>query len=79
MGVYAEGFMGIFTGFFKIIDTYIIGALNDSGHLSVIVFSTIIGGIVALISKNGGIARNCQRELLASRTQPETDSWQLGF
>ena len=55
MGVYAEGFMGIFTGFFKIIDTYIIGALNDSGHLSVIVFSTIIGGIVALISKNGGM------------------------
>lgn len=55
MGVYAEGFTGIFTGFFKVIDTYIIGALNDSGHLSVIVFSTIIGGIVALISKNGGM------------------------
>lgn len=55
MGMYADGFIGIFTGFFKIIDTYIIGALNDSGHLSVIVFSTIIGGIVALISKNGGM------------------------
>lgn len=55
MGVYAEGVTGIFTGFFKIIDTYILGALNDSGHLSVIVFSTIIGGIVALISKNGGM------------------------
>lgn len=55
MGVYAEGISGIFTGFFKIIDTYILGALNDSGHLSVIVFSTIIGGIVALISKNGGM------------------------
>jgi Na+/H+ antiporter NhaC len=55
LGFYAEGISGIFTGFFKIIDTYIIGALNDSGHLSVIVFSTIIGGIVALISKNGGM------------------------
>ncbi|MEX1002154.1 MAG: Na+/H+ antiporter NhaC family protein [Crocinitomicaceae bacterium] len=55
LGFYAEGFLGIFTGFFKVIDTYIIGALNDSGHLSVIVFSTIIGGIVALISKNGGM------------------------
>lgn len=55
LGVYAEGFVGIFTGFFKVIDTYIIGALNDGGHLSVIVFSTIIGGIVALISKNGGM------------------------
>ena len=55
LGAYADGFIGIFTGFFKVIDTYIIGALNDGGHLSVIVFSTIIGGIVALISKNGGM------------------------
>lgn len=55
MGFYAEGFIGIFTGFFRIIDTYIIDALNDSDHLSVIVFSIIIGGIVAVISKNGGM------------------------
>lgn len=55
MGFYAEGVIGIFTGFFRIIDTYIIQALNDSGHLSVIVFSIIIGGIVAVISKNGGM------------------------
>jgi Na+/H+ antiporter NhaC len=55
MGVYAEGFKGVFTGFFKVIDTYIINALNDSGHLSVVVFSVIIGGIVAVISRNGGM------------------------
>ena len=55
MGVYAEGFVGIFTGFFKIIDTYLLNALNDSGHLSVILFSLIIGGIVAVISRNGGM------------------------
>ncbi|MCH2234861.1 MAG: hypothetical protein MK078_11480 [Crocinitomicaceae bacterium] len=55
IGFYAEGFVGIFTGFFKIIDTYIIQAMNDSGHLSVILFSIVIGGIVALISRNGGM------------------------
>jgi len=56
MGIYIEdSFIGIFTGFFKIIDTYIISALNDSGHLSVIVFSMIIGGVVAIISRNGGM------------------------
>lgn len=55
MGVYAEGFKGVFTGFFKVTDTYIIGALNDSGHLSVVVFSVLIGGIVAIISRNGGM------------------------
>lgn len=56
MGVYIENsIMGIFTGFYKIVDTFIIGALNDSGHLSVIVFSMIIGGVVAVISRNGGM------------------------
>lgn len=55
MGVYAQGSKGILTGFFKVIDTYIIGALNDSGHLSVVVFSVLIGGIVAIISRNGGM------------------------
>jgi Na+/H+ antiporter NhaC len=56
MGIYIEdSFIGIFTGFYKIIDTYVINALNDSGHLSVIVFSMIIGGVVAIISRNGGM------------------------
>ena len=55
MGVYAKGFIGIFTGFFSVIDTYIINSLNDSGHLSVVVFSILIGGIVAVISRNGGM------------------------
>ncbi|WP_051568427.1 Na+/H+ antiporter NhaC family protein [Crocinitomix catalasitica] len=55
IGFYADGFIGIFSGFFTVIDTYIIGALNDSGHLSVIVFSILIGGIVAIISRNGGM------------------------
>ena len=55
LGFYAQGFIGIFSGFFKVIDTYIIQALNDSGHLSVVVFSIIIGGVVAIISRNGGM------------------------
>jgi len=55
MGVYAKGFIGVFTGFFSVIDTYIIKSLNDSGHLSVVVFSILIGGIVAVISRNGGM------------------------
>ena len=55
LGFYAEGFIGIFTGFLKVIDTYIVQALYDSGHLSVVVFSIIIGGVVAIISRNGGM------------------------
>ncbi len=55
IGYYSDGFIGIFTGFLRVIDTYIISALIDSGHVSVIIFSVLIGGIVALISRNGGM------------------------
>ena len=39
-----------------VVQRYVINALTDSGHLSVIVFSLLIGGMVAIISKNGGMA-----------------------
>lgn len=42
--------------FFSTITEYIVPALNDEGHLSVIVFSLLIGGMVAIISKNGGMS-----------------------
>ena len=41
---------------FNVIERYVINALADSGHLSVIVFSLLIGGMVAIISRNGGMA-----------------------
>ncbi|TXC81343.1 Na+/H+ antiporter NhaC family protein [Luteibaculum oceani] len=56
MGAYSGGFSGALGGFFAISGNYLIDALNDSGHLSVIVFSVLIGGIVTVISKNGGMA-----------------------
>jgi Na+/H+ antiporter NhaC len=40
------------------LQNYVVKALTDadSGHLAVIVFSLFIGGMVAIISKNGGMA-----------------------
>ncbi|MDX1349584.1 MAG: Na+/H+ antiporter NhaC family protein [Putridiphycobacter sp.] len=55
IGYYAAGFKGIFYGFLSVIDTYILHALTESSHVSVILFSVMIGGIVALISRNGGM------------------------
>jgi len=51
----ASFFTAIFKGFLLIIDTYILNALNDSGHLSIILFSMVIAGTVSLISRNGGM------------------------
>ncbi|HKK39812.1 MAG TPA: Na+/H+ antiporter NhaC family protein [Cryomorphaceae bacterium] len=52
---YAIDSAGIFIGFLNSIDVYMVEAMADEGHVSVILFSTLIGGIVALISKNGGM------------------------
>jgi Na+/H+ antiporter NhaC len=55
LNVYSDGVMGLLFGFMRTIDTYLLGAINDSGHVSIILFSMIIGAIVAIISKNGGM------------------------
>ena len=55
IGFYTGGVSGIFGAFFAVLDHYILDALMDTGHLSVILFSVLIGSIVAIISKNGGM------------------------
>lgn len=56
LAVYAgAGVKGVFTGFLTVIDTYVINALTDSSHLAIIVFCLLIGGMVGVISKNGGM------------------------
>ena len=55
IGVYSEGPVGIITGLFSVIDKYVINSLNNWGHLAVIIFSMLIGGIVSVISRNGGM------------------------
>lgn len=42
------------TGFFHIIDRFIQPALADPDHAAVIIFSLLLGGMVGVISKNGG-------------------------
>ncbi|MFB6305540.1 MAG: hypothetical protein ABEH43_00865, partial [Flavobacteriales bacterium] len=81
IGGYQDGFWGIFSGFFMVIDTYIIGALQDSGHLSVILFSSIIGAVVALISKNGGMQGVVNKISRFARTvrSGQFTTWLLGI
>lgn len=55
IGVYTKSFIGIFTAFYTVLDHYILDTLADKSHLSVILFSLLIGSTVAVISKNGGM------------------------
>lgn len=42
--------------FWEVVEKYVISALADADHMSVIIFSLLIGGMVAIISRNGGMA-----------------------
>jgi Na+/H+ antiporter NhaC len=42
-------------GLLMIIDTYIPAAIMDRGHVSIIIFSMLIGAMVNLITRNGGM------------------------
>jgi Na+/H+ antiporter NhaC len=55
LGFYTDGFNGIFSGFLAVLDHYMLNALSDPDHLAVILFSLLIGAIVAVITKNGGM------------------------
>ncbi|MCB0707612.1 MAG: Na+/H+ antiporter NhaC family protein [Saprospiraceae bacterium] len=54
-GLRFESFGYYFKSIWDVVETYVIGALNNSDHLAVIIFSLMIGGMVAVISRNGGM------------------------
>jgi len=72
---------GLFSSFFEVIDTYIVKALTDSGHISVIVFSMLIGGMVAIISRNGGMLGvvNWLSQYAKSARSTQMITWLLGI
>ncbi len=79
-GLRFEFFLGVIKALLTTIDTYIINSLNDPGHLSVLVFSLMIGGMVAIISRNGGMAGVVQR-MTKYATNPRRGqfvTWLLG-
>ena len=47
--------IAIFKGIFILVDTYIIESMSDMDHLSIIIFSMLIGAMVNLITRNGGM------------------------
>lgn len=42
------------TGFFRSLDNYIIAALSDPDHITILCFTLLLGGMVGIISKSGG-------------------------
>jgi len=44
------------TGFLRTLDTYIVGTVADSGHVTILLFTFGFGGLVGIIQRNGGLA-----------------------
>ena len=42
-------------GLLRIVDTYVVGSLFDADHVTIIVFTLIIGGMVRIVTANGGM------------------------
>ncbi len=51
-GMSASGFVA---GFFDTVTVYIMNAATDKDHMSIMLFTLMIGGMVGIISRNGGM------------------------
>ena len=74
-------FSAFFEGIFAIPDTYVLDSLADTEHLSIIVFSMLIGGMVSIITKNGGMKGvvNILSRLAKNAQSGQFVTWLLGI
>ena len=59
--LYGFSLENLFVALLRMVDTYVLYVIVDSGRMSVIIFSLLIGGMVAIISRNGGMAGVVQK------------------
>jgi len=68
-------------GIFRVLDHFIVKALSDVSHIQIILFSMLFGGMVGVISKNGGtvgIANLITRYAKTARGG-QLASWAMAF
>jgi Na+/H+ antiporter NhaC len=76
-GVFAS--LGL--GLLRIIDTYVITTLANPDHVSIIVFSFLIGGMVHIITQNGGMKGivHVISKFASTRRSTLLSTWLLGL
>lgn len=75
------GIWGVPKGILVVLDTYILKAVANTDHVSVILFSMLIGGIVAVISRNGGMKGVVDKvsKFAKTATSGQFATWFLGI
>jgi len=71
----------IFKGMFAIVDSYILDSLTEPGHMSIIIFSMLIGAMVNIITRNGGMKGivNILSKYANSPRSGQFTTWLLGI
>ena len=59
---------GAFTGFFETVTVYIVNTAIKADHMAIMVFTFLIGGMVGVISRNGGMVGIVERIMPFART-----------
>jgi len=79
-GMRFDSFYYFILSFFETISKYLITTMMDADHLAVIIFSLLIGGMVAIISRNGGMAGVVTHLSKHAKTPASTQfiTWLLG-
>ncbi len=79
-GLRIESLYYVLLSLFEVVQRYIVNALSDSSHVSIVVFSMLIGGMVAIISRNGGMAGVVQALAKYARSPRSSQfiTWLLG-
>lgn len=75
------GFAGIFSSFFQTMNVYIVPAAADGDHMSIMMFSLMIGGMIGIISANGGTRGiiDLMMRFVKTRIQGQVMTTLLGF
>lgn len=71
----------IFRAFFRVIDNYIINALADRDRASIVIFTLLLGGMVGIITKSGGVKGIVDRlsRKVKSQTGTQFYTWLMGI
>ena len=73
--------LGMFNGLLSAFEVYVVKALADRDHAAIILFSMMIGGMVGIITRNGGMA--CIVTMMVSRARTavagQVSVWLMGL
>ncbi|MBW1756645.1 MAG: Na+/H+ antiporter NhaC family protein [Deltaproteobacteria bacterium] len=81
LGAFLISGLSPFASFARLLDTYIVNAIADRGHASILVFSLLLGGMLGLMTQSGGakgLASWVSTDA-TSRRRGQLTTWFLGL